>query len=142
MGHLPSIYYLISWKGYPKDESTWEPTSKVQYLRKLVSIFYKNYLNKPKATFLFIYIALPMAKSIVPPRPMLMASKSVFDPLAVCRRRQSISLLLTNQPLNLGSVSLHFFSFLLTRVFGFFINLKESVFFFSFHFIRRFFHRH
>ena len=21
-GHLPDLYYLVSWKGYPKDEST------------------------------------------------------------------------------------------------------------------------
>ena len=24
-GHLPGFYYLVSWKGYPKEENTWEP---------------------------------------------------------------------------------------------------------------------
>ena len=27
--HLPGLYYLVFWKGYPKDESTWEPASAV-----------------------------------------------------------------------------------------------------------------
>ena len=60
--YLLGLYYLISWKGYPKDKSTWEPASAVQHLRKLVSIFYKNYSNKPIATFLFIDLALSIAK--------------------------------------------------------------------------------
>ena len=28
-GHLPSLYCLISWKGYSEDESTWKPISAV-----------------------------------------------------------------------------------------------------------------
>ena len=28
-GHLPGLYYLVSWKGYPKKENTWEPASAV-----------------------------------------------------------------------------------------------------------------
>ena len=28
-GHLPGLYYLIAWKGYPKEENTWEASSAV-----------------------------------------------------------------------------------------------------------------
>ena len=28
-GHLPGLYYLVSWKGYPKKENTWELASAV-----------------------------------------------------------------------------------------------------------------
>lgn len=31
-GHLPGIYYLVSWKGYPEEENTWEPASAIQHL--------------------------------------------------------------------------------------------------------------
>ena len=65
--HLPGLYYLVSWKGYPEDESTWEPASAVQHLRKLVSTFYKNHPDKPIATFPPIDLAPPMAKRTAPP---------------------------------------------------------------------------
>ena len=28
-GYLPGLYYLVSWKGYPKEENNWEPISAV-----------------------------------------------------------------------------------------------------------------
>ena len=62
VGHLLGLYYLVTWKGYLEDESTWEFASAVQHPRKLVSIFHKNHPNKPTAIFLRIDIALPMAK--------------------------------------------------------------------------------
>ena len=66
-GHLQGLYYLVSWKGYLKDESTWEPASAVQYLRKLVSTFHKNPLNKLIATSLTIDLAPPMTKCTATP---------------------------------------------------------------------------
>ena len=65
-GHLLGFYYLISWKGYFEDESTWEPASAMQHLRKLISSFNKDYLNKPTATSPPIDLVPPIAKRTVP----------------------------------------------------------------------------
>ena len=57
-GHLPGIYYLVAWKGYPKEENTWELLSAVQHLKKLISSFHKVHPEKPTATSLPINSAL------------------------------------------------------------------------------------
>ena len=49
-GQLPGLYYLISWKEFPKEENTWEPASAIQHLRRLVSTFHKKNPDKPTAT--------------------------------------------------------------------------------------------
>ena len=41
-GHLSKLYYLVSWKGYPEEEITWELALAVQHLRKLISLFHKD----------------------------------------------------------------------------------------------------
>ena len=64
-GHLPGFYYLVSWKGNPKEEITWELTSAVQHLRKLICSFYKDHLNKPTAMFSAINTASLMARPII-----------------------------------------------------------------------------
>ena len=28
-GHLPGLYHLVVWKGYPKKENIWEPSSAI-----------------------------------------------------------------------------------------------------------------
>ncbi len=38
---MPGLYYLVSWKGYPKEKNTWKPSLAVIHLRKLISTFYK-----------------------------------------------------------------------------------------------------
>lgn len=64
-GYLPGLYYLIVWKSYPKEENTWKPLFAVHQLKKLISSFYKNYLEKPTATSSPINSALPMARLTV-----------------------------------------------------------------------------
>ena len=66
-GHLPGFYHLVFWEGYLEEENTWEPASAVQYFRKLISSFHKDYLDKPTATFPAIDTALPMARPTVRP---------------------------------------------------------------------------
>ena len=61
-GYLLGLYYLIFWKDYLEDKSTWELASTVQHLRKFVNTFYKDHPNKPIATFPPIDLAPPMAK--------------------------------------------------------------------------------
>ena len=65
--HLPGFYYLISWKGYPKEKNTWEPSLAIQHLRRLVSTFHKEHLEKPTATSTPVNSAPTMAKPAVKP---------------------------------------------------------------------------
>ena len=66
-GHLPDLYYLISWKRYPEKENTWEPASAVQHLKKLIGLFHKDYPDKPTATSPATNIAPSMARPTVKP---------------------------------------------------------------------------
>ena len=69
-GHLPGLYYLVAWKGYPEEKNTWEPSSAVMHLRKMVSTFHRDHPEKPIATSAPLDSALPMAKPTVqfPPK--------------------------------------------------------------------------
>ena len=65
-GHLPGLYYLVSWKGYPEEENIWEPISVVQHLKKLISSFHKDHPDKPTATSPAIDTAPPMTRPTKP----------------------------------------------------------------------------
>ena len=82
-GHLPGLYYLVSWKGYPEEENTWEPYSAVQHLRKLISSFYNDYSDKSTAISKVIDTALPMARPTIKP-----AAKPTIRPMAL-KQKQS-----------------------------------------------------
>ena len=64
-GHLPGLYYLVLWKRYLEKQNTGEPASVVQYLRKLISSFYKDHSDKPTATSFSIDTTLLMARPTV-----------------------------------------------------------------------------
>ena len=64
-GHLPGLYYLVVWKNYPEKKNTWESSSAVIHLRKMVSIFHKDHSEKPTATSALLDSAPPMAKPTV-----------------------------------------------------------------------------
>ena len=70
LGPLPGLYYLVAWKGYPKEENTWKPSPIVQHLKKLINSFYKNYPEKPSATSPSIDSTLPMVRPTVRPTPL------------------------------------------------------------------------
>ena len=70
--HLTGIYYLVFWKGYPEKKRTWEPSSAIMHLWKMISTFYKNYPKKPIATSLSLNFTLPKAKpSVKPAKPSI-----------------------------------------------------------------------
>ena len=65
--HLPGLYYLVSWKSYLEKKSTWEPSFAIIHFWKIISIFHKNYPEKPMATTPPLNSALLMAKPTVKP---------------------------------------------------------------------------
>ena len=64
-GYLLGLYYLVTWKGYPKEKNTSEPSSAVMHHRKMVNIFYKDHLEKPTAISAPLDSGPPMAKPTI-----------------------------------------------------------------------------
>ena len=84
--HLPGLYYLISWKDYPEEESTWEPFSAVMYLRKIISTFHKDHLEKSTATSFPLDFTPPMAKPSVKLQVKLSAKQKQSRPTGSTKR--------------------------------------------------------
>ncbi len=63
------LYHLVLWKDYPEEENTWEPSSAVIHLRKLISTFHKEHPEKPTATSPLLDSVLPMAGPTIPKEP-------------------------------------------------------------------------
>ena len=74
-GHLLGLYYLVAWKGYLKEENTWEPVSAIQHLRKVISLFHKDHLEKSIATSLPVDSAPPMARLTIKPVKLITKRK-------------------------------------------------------------------
>ncbi len=66
---IPGLYYLVLWKSYLEEENTWEPSSAVIHLRKLISTFHKEHPEKPTVTSLPLDSAPPMASPTIPKEP-------------------------------------------------------------------------
>ncbi len=73
--YLPGFYYLVSYKGYTKEENTWKSILAVLHLRKLISTFYHDHLEKLIITSPLIDSASPMARPIVKPRAEALSIK-------------------------------------------------------------------
>ena len=61
-GQMPGLYYLVLWKGYPKEENTWEPVSAIQHFWRLINTYHKNNPKRSTATSPSVDMALPMAR--------------------------------------------------------------------------------
>ena len=109
--HLLGLYYLIFCKNYPKEENTWKPSSAVMHLCKMISIFYKDYPEKPTGTSPLLDPALPMAKPSV---------KSPVKPFV--KRKQGRPISSTNQTKEWDIGRWDFFFPVLVRLEGFFTN--------------------
>lgn len=65
LNYLLGIYYLVFWKNYLKKKNICKPYLIVQHFKKLINLFYKDYLNKPTAISKIIDTVLPIAKPII-----------------------------------------------------------------------------
>ena len=63
--HLSGLNYLVTWKGYLKEENTWEFSLIVMHLRKMISIFHKDYWEKPTAILAPLDFALSKTKPTI-----------------------------------------------------------------------------
>ncbi len=63
---MPGLYYLVLWKSYPEEKNTWQPSSAVIHLQKLISTFHKEHPENPTVISPPLDSALPMARPTFP----------------------------------------------------------------------------
>ena len=63
--HLPELYYLVAWKGYLEEETTWKSFLAAMHLQKMVSTFYKDHPEKPTSISASLNSAPPMTKPTI-----------------------------------------------------------------------------
>ena len=70
------LQYLVKWKGYPQEESTWEPADNLKNSRKVVNDFHGKHPSAPKRIS-----ALTFARLSFKPYENLteVTSKKLFD---------------------------------------------------------------
>ena len=68
IGQLLGLYYLVSWKGYPKEKNTWEPILAIQHLQKLINVYHKDNPENPIATSLLVNKALLKGRPMRAPK--------------------------------------------------------------------------
>lgn len=64
---LPDLYYIVLWKSYLEEKSTWEPSMP---LRKLINIFNKKHFEKLSTTSLFLD-STPLIPRLIVPKEQL-----------------------------------------------------------------------
>ena len=66
--YLIGLYYLVFWKSYLEEKNTWELSSTIMHLQKMISTFYKDYPEKLITIFLSFNstpsIATPSVKPV------------------------------------------------------------------------------
>lgn len=79
--HLLGFYYLVSWKNKSKAKNTWEPILTLQYLRKLLNNFHKDYQDELTPTFPWVNVKLAIVKP----------SAKLLDSVVINKKRRRFS---------------------------------------------------
>ena len=119
--NLPGLYYLVFWKSYPEEKSTWKPSFAVMHFWKMISIFHKDYLKKLTAIFSLFNSTPSMAKPSV--KPPVKAS---------AKQKQGRSISSTKQAKEWDIGRWGFFFPVFVRLEGFFTNSVEHWEFYQF----------